>query len=34
MADVNDVVADPALSVELNIVGTARVLEAGRRDEW
>jgi UDP-glucose 4-epimerase len=31
MADVNDVVADPALSVELNIVGTARVLEAGRR---
>jgi UDP-glucose 4-epimerase len=31
MADVNDVVADPVLSVELNILGTARVLEAGRR---
>lgn len=31
MADVNDVVADPVLSVELNIMGTARVLEAARR---
>lgn len=31
MADVNDVVADPVLSVELNVMGTARVLEAARR---
>jgi UDP-glucose 4-epimerase len=31
MADVNDVIADPALSVEMNIGMVARVLEASRR---
>jgi UDP-glucose 4-epimerase len=31
MADVNDIVADPAGSVALNTLGVARVLEAGRR---
>ncbi len=31
MADVNDIVADPAGSVELNSMGVARVLEAARR---
>jgi UDP-glucose 4-epimerase len=31
MADVNDIVADPAGSVELNAMGVARVLEAARR---
>jgi UDP-glucose 4-epimerase len=31
MADVNDIVADPAESVALNTLGVARVLEAGRR---
>ncbi len=31
MADVNDVVADPAGSVERNVLGTARVLEGARR---
>jgi UDP-glucose 4-epimerase len=31
MADVNDIVADPAESVALNMLGVARVLEAGRR---
>jgi UDP-glucose 4-epimerase len=31
MADVNDIVADPAESVALNVMGTARVLEAARR---
>lgn len=31
MADVNDIVADPAESVALNMLGTARVLEAARR---
>ncbi len=31
MADVNDVMADPAGSVERNVLGTARVLEAARR---
>jgi UDP-glucose 4-epimerase len=31
MADVNDIVADPAESVALNLLGTARVLEAARR---
>ena len=31
MADVNDIIADPAESVALNTLGVARVLEAGRR---
>jgi len=31
MADVNDIVSDPAGSVELNSMGVARVLEAARR---
>ena len=31
MADVNDIVADPAESVALNTLGVARVLEAARR---
>lgn len=31
VADVNDVAANPALSVEVNTLGTARVLEAARR---
>jgi UDP-glucose 4-epimerase len=31
MADVNDIVADPAESVALNMLGVARVLEAARR---
>ncbi len=31
MADVNDVMADPAGSVERNVLGTARLLEAARR---
>ncbi len=31
MADVNDVIADPAGSVERNVLGTARVLEGARR---
>ena len=31
MADVNDVMADPAGSVERNVLGTARVLEGARR---
>ena len=31
MADVNDIIADPAGSVALNTLGVARVLEAGRR---
>jgi UDP-glucose 4-epimerase len=33
MADVNDIVADPAGSVALNTLGVARVLEAGRRSD-
>jgi UDP-glucose 4-epimerase len=33
MADVNDIVADPAESVALNTLGVARVLEAGRRSD-
>jgi UDP-glucose 4-epimerase len=31
MADVNDIVADPAESVEMNTMGVGRVLEAARR---
>jgi UDP-glucose 4-epimerase len=31
MADVNDIVADPAESVALNVLGVARILEAARR---
>jgi UDP-glucose 4-epimerase len=31
IADVNDVVADPTLAVEVNTLGTSRVLEAARR---
>jgi UDP-glucose 4-epimerase len=33
VADVNDVAADPSLAVEVNTLGTARVLEAARRAE-
>ena len=33
VADVNDVVDDPSLAVEVNTLGTARVLEAARRAE-
>jgi len=33
IADVNDVIADPSLAVEVNTLGTARVLEAVRRAE-
>ena len=33
VADVNNVVADPAGSVALNILGTTRVLEAARRNQ-
>ena len=31
MADVNDVMADPAGSIERNVLGTARILEGARR---
>jgi UDP-glucose 4-epimerase len=31
IADVNDVIADPTLAVQVNTLGTARVLEAARR---
>ncbi len=31
IADVNDVLADPTLAIEVNTLGTARVLEAARR---
>ncbi|MER3421139.1 MAG: epimerase, partial [Chloroflexota bacterium] len=31
MADVNDVVADPVGAVQVNVTGTAAVLEAARR---
>ena len=31
MADVNDIIADPAGSVEMNTMGVVRVLEAARR---
>jgi UDP-glucose 4-epimerase len=31
VADVNDVIADPTVAVEVNTLGTARVLEAARR---
>jgi UDP-glucose 4-epimerase len=33
VADVNDVARDPVAAVDLNVGGTARVLEAGRRNE-
>jgi UDP-glucose 4-epimerase len=31
IADVNDVIADPTLAIQVNTLGTARVLEAARR---
>jgi UDP-glucose 4-epimerase len=31
IADVNDVIADPTLAIEVNTLGTSRVLEAARR---
>ena len=31
IADVNDVIADPTVAIEVNTLGTARVLEAARR---
>lgn len=31
VADVNDVIADPTLAIQVNTLGTARVLEAARR---
>ncbi len=33
VADVNDVVADPAGAIDLNVTGTLRVLEAARRND-
>jgi UDP-glucose 4-epimerase len=33
IADVNDVIADPTLAIQVNTLGTARVLEAARRAE-
>jgi len=33
IADVNDVIADPSVAIEVNTLGTARVLEAARRAE-
>ena len=33
IADVNDVIADPTLAIQVNTLGTARVLEAARRDD-
>jgi len=33
VADVNDVLRDPVAAVDLNVAGTARVLEAARRNE-
>jgi UDP-glucose 4-epimerase len=33
IADVNDVIADPTLAIEVNTLGTSRVLEAARRAE-
>jgi UDP-glucose 4-epimerase len=33
VADVNDVAADPIGAIDLNVTGTARVLEAARRNE-
>src|SRR3954454_18734108 len=31
IADVNDVIADPTLAIQVNTLGTARLLEAARR---
>jgi UDP-glucose 4-epimerase len=33
IADVNDVIADPTLAIQVNTLGTARLLEAARRAE-
>jgi UDP-glucose 4-epimerase len=33
VADVNDVVADPASAIELNVTGTVRALEAARKND-
>jgi len=33
VADVNDVIADPSVAIEVNTLGTTRVLEAARRAE-
>jgi len=33
VADVNDVVADPAAAIDLNVTGTLRALEAARRND-
>ncbi len=33
IADVNDVIADPTLAIEVNTLGTSRLLEAARRAE-
>jgi UDP-glucose 4-epimerase len=33
IADVNDVIVDPTLAIQVNTLGTARVLEAARRGE-
>jgi UDP-glucose 4-epimerase len=33
VADVNDVIVDPPLAIQVNTLGTARVLEAARRAE-